>query len=238
MAECNPQSLLLEASCFTCLPAEQQYLVKLAILCRILNGVTLPCDVNTLLEEAKCFACLPPGIWPILELQLLCEISQGGGGGSVNCDPIAAKIYSDVQQTIPEETVAAVTFNAEEFDTDNMADIGANPSIITIQQDGIFEIIANVYWDAGANAGAVNALLYKNGNLPDGVGSTLIGTQVLPFDGTRPVVTTVVSEAEAVAGDYFWVQVYTSGGAAAVLGSAGSAFTQLMANKIVGCQES
>jgi hypothetical protein len=82
---CDVQTLLSSANCFSCAPPGQWGLLRLAMLCRIKNGVTMACDVQTLLSEASCFNCVPPGQWPILELAMLCSImttGTGGGGGS------------------------------------------------------------------------------------------------------------------------------------------------------------
>lgn len=71
--------------------------VKLALLCRIKDGVTMACDLQTLITEGRCFSCQPLGQLYYIELALLCQIAAAGGaagtGGSVlqgNGAPVAA----------------------------------------------------------------------------------------------------------------------------------------------------
>jgi hypothetical protein len=76
---CDVQTLITNGSCFVCgVPVQ---LIRLALLCRIKNGVTMACDVQTLLSEASCFSCVPPGQLAYVELALLCQIAVAGGGG-------------------------------------------------------------------------------------------------------------------------------------------------------------
>jgi len=95
---CDPATLLASASCFQCLTTGQQQLIRIALFCRIANGVTMACDIATLLSESSCYQCLPAGQLTLLEIALLCTImtnGTGGGGGSGGLsdgvvDPVAA----------------------------------------------------------------------------------------------------------------------------------------------------
>jgi hypothetical protein len=105
MATCDIQTSLTAANCYACgiIPGSVQWqAVKLALLCRIKNGVTLSCDLQTLITEGSCYTCLPPGQLAYVELALLCQIAAGGGGvapGSTGqvmqgaADPVAAPAY-------------------------------------------------------------------------------------------------------------------------------------------------
>jgi len=90
MASCDPQQLITAGQCYVCgiIPGTVQWMaVKLAILCRIKNGVTMACDLQTLIDESKCFLCQPIGQLYYIELAILCQIATSGGaagtGGSV-----------------------------------------------------------------------------------------------------------------------------------------------------------
>ena len=86
---CNPTTLLAAASCFQCLTAGEQQLIRIALFCRIANGVTMACDISTLLSESACYQCLPAGQLSLLEIALLCTImTNGGGGGGGGSDQI------------------------------------------------------------------------------------------------------------------------------------------------------
>lgn len=71
---CEIQTLLTNATCFACLTPGQRDDVRLALLCRKVNGVTGQCDVATLLAEAACFSCLPSGQKVLAELAMLCQL--------------------------------------------------------------------------------------------------------------------------------------------------------------------
>ncbi len=75
MPSCDPSELLGLASCFQCLPEGMLELIKLALWCRISNGITTPCDIATLLGEASCFQCLTPGERKLAKLALICSLN-------------------------------------------------------------------------------------------------------------------------------------------------------------------
>ena len=94
---CDPATLLSAASCFQCLTTGEQQLIRIALYCRIANGVTMACDIATLLSESSCYQCLPAGQLTLLEIALLCTImtngaGTGGSGGLSDgvVDPVAA----------------------------------------------------------------------------------------------------------------------------------------------------
>jgi hypothetical protein len=78
---CDTQTLLAIANCFNCVPPGQWQLLRIALLCRISQGVTLACDPQTLLSEAAAFN-IPGGQMQLLELALLCRIQTAGVGTS------------------------------------------------------------------------------------------------------------------------------------------------------------
>ena len=83
MAACNVQTLMRDASCFTCVPPGFFQPLKLALLCQWLHTLNpaADCSVSALMRSAQCFVCLSPGEWQILKLQLYCNLANGGGGG-------------------------------------------------------------------------------------------------------------------------------------------------------------
>lgn len=82
MATCSLSELLSSSACFASVPKGMRDILRLQLLCQIVNGESVAeCDIQTLLDDAACFAAVPQGTRDILELQLLCEISEGGGGG-------------------------------------------------------------------------------------------------------------------------------------------------------------
>jgi hypothetical protein len=105
---CNPATLLAAASCFQCLSAGEVQLIRLALYCRIANGITMACDIATLLNEASCFQCLPTGERQVAELALLCTIMTNGGGGGGGG---TTQVYQDHTGSPPDDpTKAALSF--------------------------------------------------------------------------------------------------------------------------------
>lgn len=86
---CTSTALIDATRCQECqIPPGMIPYVKLAILCNIVNGVTMTCDSATLIEAAKCFECqIPLGFVPYIEVYLLCQIASGssGSGGGITC---------------------------------------------------------------------------------------------------------------------------------------------------------
>lgn len=94
---CNPADLMEAARCFVCLSPTQAQVIRIRLLCAIVNGEVISCDANSLMAAANCIQCLAPGQLQAIEIYLLCQIatSGAGGGGSsgVTCgvvDPVAA----------------------------------------------------------------------------------------------------------------------------------------------------
>ncbi len=100
MHQCTTSDLLQHAAQYNGLSAHQLELVKVVLLCRILqaNDPMASCDVQSLLNDANCFACLFPFQLSVIQTQLLCEILSGGGGGGSSCllcgtvDPVVAPV--------------------------------------------------------------------------------------------------------------------------------------------------
>lgn len=97
MANCNPQNLLETANCFSCMTEPQLSLIKVGLLCQILQNANpmASCDPQSLLDSARCFECLTPYQLHIIVTQLLCEILHAGSGSgcllcSQSSDPVDA----------------------------------------------------------------------------------------------------------------------------------------------------
>lgn len=59
--------------------------IRIRLLCAIIDGQTMACDVQTLVDAAKCIEnCVPAGMMASVEIYLLCQIANSGigGGGS------------------------------------------------------------------------------------------------------------------------------------------------------------
>ena len=59
-----------------------------------------------------------------------------------------ARVYHSSATSIPNNTFTPLTFDSEFFDTDGYHDPGANPGRLTVPADGIYLIMAGIFWQA------------------------------------------------------------------------------------------
>lgn len=78
----------------------------------------------------------------------------------------AARISQSGNQVVPPVTDTVVTFNTEEFDTDNMVNIAGAPTRITIVTAGLYMVGGQIRESASAGAIPSYAKIRKNGVLP------------------------------------------------------------------------
>ena len=62
----------------------------------------------------------------------------------------AARATTDLTQSIPNNSVADVTLNTEDFDTANLHDNVTNNHVLTAPVAGVYQISGNVRWEANA----------------------------------------------------------------------------------------
>jgi len=93
-----------------------------------------------------------------------------GGTGVTNIDGCRATNSSGGTQTIANNTVVAVTFNAEDFDTNGMHSTSSATTKITAQRSGMYQVTGGVLWTAGTIGTNVLLLtrLSKNGTVIEG----------------------------------------------------------------------
>lgn len=75
-----------------------------------------------------------------------------------------SRVYHNIAQTIPNNTVTALAFNAERFDTDNMHDPVTNNSFITCKTAGTYLLGATIQW-AVNTTGTRQVSLRLNGTI-------------------------------------------------------------------------
>lgn len=127
---------------------------------------------------------------------------------------IGAKVYNAGTQSISDDTVTAVTFGAEEFDTSSFHDTGSNTSRMTIPSglDGKYLCIGGTRFAANAT-GSRGIFIGVNGTRVRGTGGT-DNPSTTPFDGE------VVTIVNVVATNYIELMVYQNSGGALDIGHA------------------
>lgn len=124
-----------------------------------------------------------------------------------------ALVYKSSAQTIPATTYTAITFNAEEYDTDSIHDNATNNSRLTVPS-GITRarLSGQCYWST--NVPNYECRLYINGSW---AGNALVSTELLSGAQNMAFASPVLSVS---AGDYFEFYVYTDSGIGADVDSA------------------
>jgi len=115
-----------------------------------------------------------------------------------------ARVYSNVDQTIPNTSSTLVNFNSEEYDTDNIHSNVTNNSRLTCRTAGKYLVVLNLCWKTNAT-GIRYITFLKNG-------SNQVANQVvapIPPYGTEHCVATILNLAVS---DYVEVNAYQSSG--------------------------
>ncbi len=117
-----------------------------------------------------------------------------------------ARVHRTSNQSIPHNTITAISFDSENYDNDNMWEGVTNPDRITIQTAGIYLIIGQVHW--AAHAAGFRALLLSHD--PKGIIAQVRTGMDPTTDEWRGQITTTW---QCDIGDFFKLSVYQSSGA-------------------------
>jgi hypothetical protein len=128
-----------------------------------------------------------------------------------------ASVYKSAAQSIANDTLTTVTWNSEDFDTNDFHSTSTNTGRFTIPVAGKYLINAMIGWDTTANTNTKTVTMRKNGAdlfKSNGLGSNKdYQSQSLQYI------------ASAAVNDYFEILVYqTSGGSLNILQNANSTY--------------
>lgn len=142
---CDPQSLIMEAKCFSnCLSEQEREAIKTLLLARIAGGST---DPQTLLTAARCFlSCVPHGFYKAIQAYLLCQIVNGQV-----CPPCPPAINYGVP--LLEDNVVI------EFTNIQTIVVETNTSMATLDVQNATAIIADFIADGNAALRSISAPL-------------------------------------------------------------------------------
>ncbi len=124
------------------------------------------------------------------------------------------QVTKSADQSIPDITLTSVTWNQENFDTDDMHDNVTNNNRITVKTSGTYLILCNVKWQSNS-VNSRRCHIYKNGAQHSGVYNNAVSNSyqnMLAID-------------DSSVNDYFELQVYQDSGAAKNLFADQSSFT-------------
>lgn len=120
-----------------------------------------------------------------------------GAGSAVK----ACALYKSANQSISNNTLTAVTFNSEFFDTNSFHSTVTNTSRITVPTTGYYQVNGILTWRANANAGDLYSYLKVNG-------TTNLATPWIESGAANDGVTISISTiANLVANDYLELYV-------------------------------
>lgn len=119
--------------------------------------------------------------------------------------PPSARVYHNAAQSIPNATLAALSFNSERFDTDSIHSTSSNTSRLTCNTAGLYLITGAVAFDANA-AGIRSLRVRLNG------ATYLANQQVNASGGGLDSMLTVSTLYQMAAGDYVEMVVYQNSG--------------------------
>jgi hypothetical protein len=130
----------------------------------------------------------------------------GGGGGAAATGDIGARVEAAAAQSINNNTATALTFSSETYDTDGMADLGAQATRLTCKTAGRYAVSASFEYAANAT-GIRIGWLYVNGAFQDeGVSYPSAGAGVASW-------VTISFIRNLIIDDYIEIVAYqTSGG--------------------------
>lgn len=118
----------------------------------------------------------------------------------------ACKIYHNANQSIANSVATGLQFNSEVFKTDNMHSTSSDISRITINTAGVYQIIANVGFDANSTGYRIVQFRANGATLIPGVIANAISS---PGIGTNIAAVTLY---KFNAGDFFEVFVQQNSG--------------------------
>jgi hypothetical protein len=141
---------------------------------------------------------------------------QAGGLTQPSQQLIGARLQALATQSIPNNTNTNLTYTDVLFDTDNMADLGADARILTVQTPGLYLVICETIFVPNATNRRINVIIrndfYSSGSFPteDHVSD---GRQAITDAGAR---TNCLSVAifQAEIGDFFSSGAFQLSGAA------------------------
>lgn len=146
----------------------------------------------------------------VLERQIgRLKVLEGGGGGVIP----SARVYNNASISIPNNTVTALTFNSERWDTDNIHSTTTNTGRLTCVTAGIYHIYGTVQF--AGNATGIRSLIIR-----------LNGTTYLASN--LSIASSAINEIAISTGyslsatDYVELLVYQNSGAARNVNSVGN----------------
>ena len=133
----------------------------------------------------------------------------GGGGGGAVQTLVGARILATSAQTVAANTDTDLHYNAVDFDTDGMADLGSDNRKLTVQTAGLYIVICQTGWVYDSSGRRINGIIHNNFvSVSHAFDATSGGMAVWApvggdgFGGPRTACSTVAL-FQASAGDFF-----------------------------------
>lgn len=147
-----------------------------------------------------------------------------GGGGDGDGADISAKVTNSADQPIPDMAPTSITFDTVIYDTNGMFD-PLFPTILTIQEDGKYDIFGALMWSPGGGTFRTAVLIQNSLN-------TLAITDVAPIPGSFTGQQVYAPGVQLSAGDTVELLVLQDSGAPIDSVTGGGASPILYAKKV------
>lgn len=188
----------------------------------------LPSGPGCETEDTNCFAwdgdgteVTPKTVSPVLDPDGDNMLTCGEDGilgqlPAVLANPPACRVFRTTNLGVANNTLTAVNFNQEEYDTDTMHSVSASTSRITVNTDGVYVVTFNATWNKNVT-GYRYAAIRKNG-------TDILGAESkMPGQADLYVAHALTVQHAFVATDYVeGVVLQTSGGSLSFLVNIGS----------------
>jgi len=138
------------------------------------------------------------------------EVPVGGASSG-------ARVYSSTGQNIADATSTALNFNSERYDTDDYHDAVTNNTRLTIPVAGVYDVGADVRWEAYAGGIRRLTIRLNDSQTIVGVDMTDNGTDLVELQHVNTIY-------DFLADDYVEVVVYQDAGTSLNLGVGEGAF--------------
>ncbi len=132
-------------------------------------------------------------------------VTNGAGAITIATNPLGTRVFNSANISISNATSTALTFDTEDFDTDNIHSVVSNTNRLTCVTAGYYLIWAQIEFAASA-VGVRHLNLKKNATL-------YLGTNIMVAPGGGTVARgNAVTVALLAAGDYVEAEVYQDSG--------------------------
>ena len=134
----------------------------------------------------------------------------GGAGSAASISVVGARIENHAGQSVATTTNTDLTYDTVAFDTNGMANLGADARKLTVQTAGLYLVMCTTGWAYNSAGRRVNLVTYNNfysvsaaSAVAGGTSPAIWASPVGGSGGAPRTATVAVTTVKAAAGDFF-----------------------------------